>query len=311
MSITSMSYRRDLLTAGIGDPRLQSSYLACQQMNARYGRTFFLATWLLPPAIRPAVHALYAFARRTDEIVDSLDPALSTSARERRLTQWIDDFVAGRETDPLLPAVHHTVEAYDISPRHFEAFFAAMAMDLTVSEYPSYEDLAGYMAGSAAAIGHMLLPVLGTAPGMAEVAAPYAGDLGVAFQLTNFIRDVGEDLQRNRLYLPKEDLAMFAVSRDDLEQGLVTAGFRRLLAFEIARAREVYRAAEPGIRLLAAESQACVRTAFVLYGEILAAVEAADYRVLDRRVSVSTGRRLSVAGRGWVAARRARSRVTG
>lgn len=306
-----MNYRRDLAAAGVDDPALQASYLACRRVNAHHGRTFFLATSMLPPAQRPAVHALYGFARRTDEIVDCFDSTLSVTQRERRLTQWMDDFFAGRETDPLLPAVHHTIDEYAIPRAHFEAFFAAMAMDLTVAEYPSYDDLREYMAGSAAAIGLQLLPVLGTAPGMRAVAEPYAGDLGIAFQLTNFIRDVGEDLRRDRLYLPKEDLAGFAVSRDDLERGLVSAGFRQLLAFEIARAREVYRAAEPGIRLLATESQACVRTAFVLYRDILTAVEAADYQVLNRRVSVPLSRRLSVAGRGWVSARSTRRPITG
>ena len=125
-----------------------------------------------------------------------------------------------------------------------------------------------------------MLPVLGTVPGMQRVAAPYARDLGIAFQLTNFIRDVGEDLQRGRVYLPKDELALFGVTRDDLATGVVDANLRRLLAFQIARARELFRAAAPGIRLLEPTSRDCIRTAATLYGEILDEVEAADYRVL-------------------------------
>jgi phytoene synthase len=155
-------------------------------------------------------------------------------------------------------------------------------------------------------IGEQLLPVLGTMPGMREVARPYARDLGVAFQLANFIRDVGEDLRRGRVYLPAEDLDAFGVTRPDLATGIVDGRIRRLLAFEIARARELFGSAEPGIRLLDPASRDCVRTAFTLYGGILDAVEQADYRVLDRRVAVGPGRRARVALPALVRAVRSR-----
>jgi phytoene synthase len=181
-----------------------------------------------------------------------------------------------------------------------------MRMDLTTASYRTWEDLLGYMHGSAAVIGEQLLPVLGTVPGMREVAVPYARDLGAGFQLANFIRDVAEDLRRDRVYLPVEDLAAFGVTRADLSAGVVDGQIRRLLAFEIARARELFRSAEPGIRLLDPASRDCVRTAFTLYGGILDAVERADYRVLDRRVAVGPVRRAGVALPGLVRAARAR-----
>jgi phytoene synthase len=185
----------------------------------------------------------------------------------------------------------------------------SMHMDLTTVEYSSWEDLEHYMHGSAAVIGLQMLPVLGTLPGAHAAAVPHARDLGIAFQLTNFIRDVGEDLRRDRVYLPKEDLARFDVTRDDLSRGVVTANIRHLLGFEIARARELYRAAQPGVQLLDPDSRDCVRTAAVLYGEILDAVEAADYDVLRQRVAVSRRRRAAVAlpamGRAWQARRSA------
>jgi 15-cis-phytoene synthase len=201
-----------------------------------------------------------------------------------------------------LPAVHDTIDRYDIPAQHFDDFLRSMRMDLTTSEYASWDDLLDYTHGSAAVIGLQLLHVLGTIEGMQSVAAPYARDLGVAFQLTNFIRDVGEDLQRDRLYLPKDELAAFGVTRDDLVSGVVDANVRRLLAFQIARARELFRAAAPGIRLLAPTSRDCVRTASTLYGEILDVVEMADYRVLDRRVSVGPRRRAEVVIPGLVRA---------
>jgi phytoene synthase len=287
--------RRELDAAGVIDPQLRSSYEACRRINASNGRTFYLATLLLPAAKRPAVHALYGFARHADDIVDDLDPSLTVSQRERELESWAARFLSGAGDDPVLPAVHDTIDRYDIPLRHFEDFMVSMRMDLTTAEYATWDDLQHYVHGSAAAIGLQLLPVLGTATGLQDVAAPYARDLGIAFQLTNFIRDVGEDLQRDRVYLPKDELAAFGVSRDDLARGIIDANTRRLLAFQIARARELFRSAEPGIRLLAPTSRDCIRTASTLYSEILDAVEAADYRVLDRRASVGPVRRATVA----------------
>jgi phytoene synthase len=162
------------------------------------------------------------------------------------------------------------------------------------------------MHGSAVVIGLQMLPILGTVDGLDDVAAPYAADLGRAFQLTNFIRDVGEDLRRGRLYLPKEDLATYGVARSDLEAGVVDEGVRALLSFEISRARALFRAAEPGIRLLHPASRPCIRTAWQLYQDILGAVERADYRVLDRRARVGLLRRASVGVPAVVRAWRAR-----
>jgi phytoene synthase len=206
----------------------------------------------------------------------------------------------------VLPAVHDTIVRHAIPLRHFEDFMASMRMDLTTSEYATWEDLQVYIHGSAAVIGLQMLPVLGTVRGMHAAAAPYARDLGIAFQLTNFIRDVGEDLQRDRIYLPKDELAFFGVTADDLACGVITANLRRLLAFQIARARELYRAAVPGVRLLEPTSRDCIRTASTLYGDILDAVEAADYQVLDRRVAVGLRRRATVALPALLRARRAR-----
>jgi phytoene synthase len=181
-----------------------------------------------------------------------------------------------------------------------------MRMDLTMSEYATWHDLVVYMQGSAAAIGSELLPVLGTVSGSMNEAEPYARTLGIAFQLTNFIRDVGEDLARGRIYLPKDDLAAFGVTGDDLSSGVVDANVKALLAFEISRAHELYHSAEPGIELLHASSRECVRTAFRLYRGILDAIERSGYRVLDRRAKVSLPRRLAIAGPGWARARRTR-----
>lgn len=301
-----MTLWRALDAAGIIDPKLRASYRACRAVNATHGRTFYLATLLLPPAKRPPVHALYGFARRADEIVDAIDPALSLEARDRHLTDWTELLLRGAGEDPIMPAVHDTIVRNNIPLHLFDDFLRSMRMDLEISEYATWHDLVVYMQGSAAAIGSELLPVLGTVPGSMNEAEPYARTLGIAFQLTNFIRDVGEDLARGRVYLPKDDLAAFGVTVDDLGARGVNANVKALLAFEISRAHELYRSAEPGIELLHPSSRDCVQTAFRLYRGILDAIERSGYRVLDRRASVSLPRRLAVAAPAWVHARRTR-----
>ncbi|MDX6226398.1 MAG: 15-cis-phytoene synthase [Frankiales bacterium] len=299
---------RELDAAGITDPALRASYLACRRLNAKHGRTYYLATLLLPPWKRPHVHALYGFARYADDIVDDLDPSLSSSSRASALAALSSAFANGDEYGDLLPAVHHTVSRFSIPRSHFEAFLQSMQMDLTVTSYATYADLLRYMEGSAAVIGLQMLPVLGH-PGLPEsVVAPYARDLGTGFQLTNFIRDVGEDLQRGRLYLPLEDLGHFGVTRSQLNRG-VDDSVRELLAFEVARARSLLSSAAHGIRLVDPTSRDCLRTALLLYGGILDAVERAEYDVLSQRVAVGPARRLAVALPGLVRAWRSRTQV--
>jgi 15-cis-phytoene synthase len=300
---------RELDAAGITDPALRESYETCRRLNAAHGKTYYLATLLLPPAKRPYVHALYGFARYADEIVDDLASTLTDAEKADWLIGWGERFLkeveAGGSEHPVSRAVVDTVRRWDIPLRLFEDFLASMRMDLTVTDYPTYEDLMVYVWGSAAVIGLQMVPVLEpTVP--REIAEPYAADLGVAFQLSNFIRDVGEDLRRGRVYLPGEDLALFGVDRERLARGVVDAPIRRLLAFEIARTRELYRSAAPGVRLLDPTSRDCIRTALRLYGGILDEVERADYQVLDRRVSVGAGTRLRVAVPGLARAYAAR-----
>jgi phytoene synthase len=290
-------------------PELAASYEACRRLHASYGRTYYLATLLLPAWKRPYVHALYGFARYADEIVDDLASTLSPERKAAALEDWGRRFLAG---DPapdttkgldVLPAVRDTITRWDIPLEHFDAFLRSMQMDLTVTEYETFEDLQTYIYGSAAVIGLQMVPILEP---IVPAAYDYARDLGVGFQLANFLRDVGEDLARGRIYLPQESLRLFDVDRDRLARGVVDGPIRRLLAYEIARCRELFRNAAPGIRLLHPTSQDCIRTAFTLYGGILDEIERADYQVLDRRVAVPLTRRVAVAVPGLVRAARAR-----
>jgi phytoene synthase len=272
---------------------LDASYERCRALNREHGRTYYLATRLLPRWKRRHVHALYGFTRYTDNIVDCVGG--DELERAQRLRRWADTFLVALSgapvDDPVLPAVLHTIAVFDLDRADFVAFLRSMELDLTVDSYPTYDDLLEYMAGSAAAIGTMMLPILGSTD--VDAAREPARQLGLAFQLTNFIRDVGEDLDFGRIYLPLKDLAEFGVTSDELRARRATPAIRELVAFEVARAREHYARAAAGIPMLAPTSQACIRTAFRLYGGILDEVVGAGYDVFSRRATVPTSRRLS------------------
>ncbi len=279
---------------------LEESYDRCRELNKRYGTTYYWSTYVLPKVKRHHVHALYAFCRYADDIVDDLGPA-STDVRAEALAdfgaRFFDDLKQGSSDDPVLKAVVHTVKAFDIDVECFERFLRSMTMDLTVARYETYADLGVYVDGSAAVIGEMMLPIL--EPLTPDALGP-ARDLGVAFQLTNFLRDIGEDLDRGRIYVPEEDIARFGVR---LEDRAVTAEFVELMRFEIARCRELYASASRGVDLLPPRSAKCIGAANVLYSQILDVIEAQHYDVFSKRASVATWRKALlvarvVAGRG-------------
>ncbi|TRV81039.1 phytoene/squalene synthase family protein [Streptomyces sp. 130] len=308
--------RRELDAAGITDPGLRTAYARCRELNARHGRTYFLATRLLPPERRSAVHALYGFARWADDIVDDLDRHRTPAERDRLLLRLERDLAHGLRTgtgdEPVVRAVADTAARYEIGHGLFADFLSSIRADLTVTHYPTYADLQRYVHGSAAVIGLQMLPVLGTVVPRQE-AEPHAAALGVAFQLTNFVRDVGEDLDRGRVYLPGDLLSAHGVDRTLLEWSRRTGrGDPRIRAALVAATeltRGVYRTAEPGIGMLDPRVRPCIRAAFTLYGGILDAVAGQDYRVLHRRAVVSRRRRaataavgvLRVAGARWSA----------
>jgi phytoene synthase len=287
---------RDLDAAGIVDPALRASYELCRQLNAEHGKTYYLATLLLPPAKRPYVHALYGFARYADEIVDDLASTLTELQKAEQLRVWGNDFLAkfdsGHTDDPVCLAVLDTVRRWNIPREHFEAFLHSMTMDLTVTEYSTYEDLYEYVYGSAAVIGLQMVSILEPT---SQDAYRHATELGVAFQLANFIRDVGEDLERGRVYLPLEELAQFGVTRADLEARVATPEIKAALKYQIARVRQLEKSSRAGIAMLGESAQPCIETARVLYCGIVDAVEDIDYEVFAKRATVSLTRRLRVA----------------
>lgn len=290
-----MTGRREQVAA---QPALERSYARCRALNRRHGRTYYLSTFVLPRPKRPHVWALYAFCRYADDIVDDLGDA--PVARRRAAlddlgARFFADLEAGRSEDPILRAVVDTVLTTGQDPSCFVRFLRSMSMDLDVAGYDTWPDLLEYMDGSAAVIGEMMLPILEpTSP----AARPAARHLGLAFQLTNFLRDVGEDLDRGRVYLPRCDLERFDA---DPWPRRVDEGWRALMRFEITRCRRLYADADRGIALLPPASARCVRAARVLYAGILDRIEHADYDVFTRRARVPGWRKvLTVANESLV-----------
>ena len=298
----------ELTAAGITDPALRKSYAECKRLNAQHGKTYYLATLLLPPAKRPFVHALYGFARYADEIVDDLNSTLSDEEKASALKNWGDQVLAdikvGKSHDHIGAALVDTVNRFEIPLSYFEAFLKSMTMDLTITEYHTYEDLLEYVYGSAAVIGLQMVPILGALNPDAYAAAE---KLGIAFQLANFIRDVGEDLERGRVYLPITELQANGVTRQMLEDRVLTPQIKAALQFQIARVRQLQKEATPGIAMLSPESRACIEAASELYCGIVDEVEKINYEVFTKRAKTSTLRRAKVALPAFIRARKARA----
>jgi phytoene synthase len=300
----------ELAAAGIIDPALRKSYAECKRLNAQHGKTYYLATLLLPPEKRPFVHALYGFARYADEIVDDLNSTLSDEEKASALKSWGDQLLAdikiGKSHDHIGAALVDTVKRFEIPLSYFEAFLKSMTMDLTITEYHTYEDLLEYVYGSAAVIGLQMVPILGALNPDAYVAAE---KLGIAFQLANFIRDVGEDLDRGRVYLPITELQASGVTRQMLEERVLTPQIKAALQFQIARVRKLQKEATPGIAMLSPESRACIEAASELYCGIVDEVEKINYEIFTKRAKTSTWRRIKVALPAFIRARKARAKI--
>jgi phytoene synthase len=301
----------ELKAAGITDSELRNSYLECKRLNNLHGKTYFLATRLLPPAKRPFVHALYGFARYADEIVDDLASTLTEDEKADALKSWGAEVLAniksGKSHDHIGAALVDTVNRFSIPISYFEAFLHSMTMDLTVTEYHTYEDLYEYVYGSAAVIGLQMVPILGTISKQSLTEANIAAEkLGTAFQLANFIRDVGEDLTRGRVYLPVTELQSHGVTREMLEERIVTPQIKNALKEQIQRVRSLQAEAKVGINLLRAESRACIEAASELYCGIVDEVEKIDYEIFDKRAKTSNWRRLKVALPAYIKARNSR-----
>jgi phytoene synthase len=280
---------------------LQESYAECKRLNALHGKTYYLATLLLPKKKRPPVHALYGFARFADEIVDDLASTLSDQEKADALRTWgesvLKDLRNGKSDDLIGRSLVDTVTRYSIPLEYFEAFMKSMEMDLTVTRYKTYDDLMTYVYGSAVVIGLEMLPILGYSDPRAIEAATA---LGTAFQLANFIRDIDEDIDRGRIYMPLDDLAKFGVTEEMLLARKLTPEIVEAIKFQIQRVRDLQAIAEAGIQFLDPISRPCIRAASELYCGIVDEIEANGYDVFTTRATTSKWRRLRVAGIAFI-----------
>jgi len=261
---------------------LVRAYKACEQITRQHSRTFYLASALLPLNKRLAARALYAFCRLSDDIVDN---SLHADRREK-LNAWRKHILSFHPSDTDLVAVAwaNTRTRFNIPTRYAEQLLDGVVSDLTKSRYETFDELASYAYGVASTVGLMAMHIIGF---RGPEAIPYAVKLGIALQLTNILRDVSEDWDNGRLYLPQEDLRRFDITEADLAAGKVTPAWRRFMRFQIERVRCLYAESWPGIGLLEADGRFAIAAAADLYKAILDDIEVHDYDVFSRRAHLS------------------------
>lgn len=274
---------------------LADSYERNRRLLRTHGTTYYWATLALPAPSRPHVQALYGLCRLADDEVDlGADPDDAAQRLDALEGALYDGLTRGTTDHPSLKAVVFTARAYGLPAGAFTRFFRSMRTDLIVSRYRTFDDLSVYMDGSAAVIGELMLPIL--EPADPEAALGGARDLGVAFQLTNFLRDVGEDLDRGRIYFPRDELIAHGVD-PDLSDRRVDEAWRAFCRFQMERMRALYRSADDAIALLPPRSAGAIRTARVLYSQILDRIVANGFDVFTRRARVPLSRKVAVAAR--------------
>lgn len=281
---------------------LSRSYDMCKEITSHYSKTFFMGTRLFPPEKARAVWAVYAWCRRTDDIVDK--PRADRTSLRTELQQWqqrLSAIWAGRPYDMIDLALADTVKNYPaLSITPFEDMIKGMVMDLDQNRFETFEELYVYCYRVAGTVGLMTMPIMGTADGYTEEdALEPALALGVALQLTNILRDVGEDRHRQRIYIPQEDLRRFGVTEQALIKGVKSENYVQMLKFQIARAREWYQRAETGVAMLAPEARLPVRASLDMYSSILDKIELNNYDNFEKRAYTTKLEKLALLPGAW------------
>lgn len=281
---------------------LDTAYELCRQITAEYSKTFYLGTMLMPPEKRRAIWAIYVWCRRTDELVDGPRSEQTTNATLDEWEQQLEALFAGQPLDDLDVALVDSLERFPIGIQPFRDMIAGQRMDLYRSRYETFEELQLYCYRVAGTVGLMTTPVMGVDTNHQRTPwakaqdphqpEPKAVALGIANQLTNILRDVGEDARRGRIYLPLEDLERFSYSEKDLLNGVVDERWRNLMRFQIARARQFFTEAEQGVSLLSPDARFPVWAALMLYRGILEVIEKNQYDVFNQRAYVPNWRKL-------------------
>jgi phytoene synthase len=282
-----MTSETSLMTSA--HPRLEAALSATEKVIRSHSKTFFFATALLPLAERRAIRSLYAFCRASDDLVDCADTTQQDLDRWRVEVNLPSD----RQADPILISWSSVRESYQIDTRYERELLDGIEMDLSFKSFETWQELETYCYLVASTVGLLSMPVIGIADGATfEQAAPYAIKLGIALQLTNILRDVGEDAERGRVYFPEEDLRRFGLTNQDILDKVNDQRFIDLMRFEIDRARRLYREAFPGIALLSRHARPAVGAAALLYQAILDRIESIDYKVHEERAHTTGWQKL-------------------
>ena len=285
---------------------LEDAYEFCRQVTAKYSKTFYLGTMLMPEKKRRAIWAIYVWCRRTDELVDGPESVNTTPATLDQWEQDLEKIFTGRPIENPDVALIDTLEQFPIDIQPFRDMIAGQRMDLYRSRYETFDDLNLYCYRVAGTVGLMSNAVMGiersanTAPWSPQqrptIPEKEAIALGIANQLTNILRDVGEDARRGRIYLPLEDLDLFKYSEADLMNGVIDDRWQDLMKFQIQRARKFYNQAENGIRCLSRDARWPVWAALMLYRQILDEIERNKYNVFTKRAYVPNVRKALTVG---------------
>ena len=278
-----------------GDVALQNAYKHAKAVTADHSKSFHFASGFLPEEKRSAVRALYAFCRTVDDIVDES----ADDERERRLEYWRGMIETGSfaDNDLVAAAWADTITRYHI-PRHYALqLIDGVNRDLMQFRYQTFDELATYCYGVASTVGLMSMYIVGFKN---NDAVPYAIKLGVALQMTNILRDVGEDYHNGRLYLPREELALYGIREEDIAAGRITDNWRQFMKFQIERTRQLYEDSWAGVKMLEREGQLAIGAASGLYQGILDDIETHDYDVFTRRAGLSAMRKFSRIPRLWL-----------
>ena len=277
---------------------IEESYELCRQITATYSKTFYMGTQLMPETKSKAIWAIYVWCRRTDELVDGPMSHATTAETLQKWEQNLESIFAGYPLEDVDVALVDTLSRFPIDIQPFRDMIAGQQMDLYSSRYQTFDELKLYCYRVAGTVGLMTMPVMGTERPNFDTLwnshqqiyspASEAIALGIANQLTNILRDVGEDARRGRIYLPLQELALFDYTEEDLLNGVIDERWRELMKFQIHRARKFFMDAERGIKCLNSDIRWPVCSASMLYSKILDAIERNKYDVFNRRAYVST-----------------------
>lgn len=275
---------------------LRLAYRECAQIVRQTARNFYYAFFALPKRERASLNALYAFCRLVDDAADEPGPVEKKHVRLDQYRRQFELAAAGEAQTPVFTALGDTVRRYEIPHHLFHQLIDGMKQDLTVTRYADFESMKEYCYLVASTVGLMCLPVFGCTD---EKAREYGIDLGIALQITNILRDIAEDAERDRIYIPQEDLIAHGYSEDELRQGVVNDAFRSLIKVQIERARGYYESASALFQYLPERTRACPMIMYRVYERILDMIEAADYDVFSRRIGPSKYEKLRMVGQVW------------